>query len=290
VKNPSGNLAPVALSHLDVSRGRPICASMKLPVIEERRPVRLDVLDAVRRSRLGLTYLTSRRGEVIGVVPSASTSPELAFVTALAADGNTVEIDLTRPDAAPVREALSAYVASVQTGATGRASAGETWVREVGERLDDGLHRLLRDDPSIADTDPATLADHLVAAVPTRHDLDVLTGPFYDTSGLTKWLGITRQALDARANKGSLLMCPLADGTRVYPAWQFRTDKTTVPHLAEAVRILRAGAKSPWTVATWLRTPLREFDDNDAVTWLDRGHDPDRVLRAASEDATRWAH
>jgi hypothetical protein len=151
------------------------------------------------------------------------------------------------------------------------------------------LHRLVEIDPAIADTDPAELAEQLLAAVPTRHDLDRLTGPFYDTAGLTKWLDVSRQALDDRTKKGTLLMCPLQDGTRVYPAWQFRNDRTTVPHLAALLKILRVGAESPWTVATWLRTPLSQLDGVDPVSWLDRGGEPEAVLAVARADADRWS-
>lgn len=230
--------------------------------------------------------------------PTPSKSPGLKSTVAFGADGETYEIDLSNANAARLRDALAEYVASARTEQVGHSGTSarelsrpqEEWLKEVGERLDDGLHRAVQHDPAIAHTDPAVLADRLVAAVPTRHDLDTLTGPFYDTSGLTKWLSISRQALDARARNHTLLMCPLADGTRVYPVWQFRRDGSTVPHLAEALRILLPAARSPWTVATWLRTRLSEFENDDAVTWLDGGRDPEPVLAAAREDAERWTH
>jgi hypothetical protein len=246
--------------------------------------VTLDVLDAVKEE----------------IVSTTASSKGLEYETSplkLTMNGHLIEIDLSAPQAAPVRDALRTYVAAsardigIATGPAESAVAPSTddWVEEVGARLGSGLHRLVEIDPAIAATDPAELADRLVASVPTRHDLDRLTGPFYDTSGLTKWLGVTRQALDDRTKKGTLLMCPLADGTRVYPAWQFRTDRTTVPHLAEALKILRAGASSAWTVATWLRTPIGEFGDVDAVTLLDRGGDAEVVLAVARADADRWS-
>lgn len=217
-----------------------------------------------------------------------------------AVDGRSYEIDLTAPNAAALREALASYVASVRHQGTATvtdegavAPSTDGWVKEVGARLDSKLHRLVEIDPAIASTDPAALADQLVAAVPTRHDLDRLTGPFYDTAGLTKWLGVTRQALDERTKKATLLMCPLEDGTRVYPAWQFSNDRTTIPHFTDVLKILRAGANSAWTVATWLKTPISELGDGngdvDAATWLDSGGDPEVVLAMARADADRWA-
>lgn len=214
-------------------------------------------------------------------------------------DGSTYEIDLSPPEAAALRDSLATFVTSARRKSAARATANaadltatpstEGWVKEVGELLDGKLHRLVEIDPAIADTDPAELAEQLVSAVPTRHDLDRLTGPFYDTAGLTKWLDVSRQALDDRTKKGTLLMCRLQDGTRVYPAWQFRNNRTTVPHLAEALKILRVGAESPWTVATWLRTPLSKLDGVDPVSWLDRGGEPEAVLAVARADADRWS-
>jgi Lsr2 len=215
-------------------------------------------------------------------------------------DGSIYEIDLSPPDAAALRDALATFVTSARRKSVARAPATnpaelaatpstEGWVKEVGELLDSQLHRLVEIDPAIADTNPAELAEQLVAAVPTRHDLDRLTGPFYDTAGLTKWLDVSRQALDDRTKKGTLLMCPLQDGTRVYPAWQFRNNRTTVPHLARVLKILRVGAESPWTVATWLRTPLSKLGGVDPVSWLDRGGEPEAVLTAARADADRWS-
>jgi len=214
-------------------------------------------------------------------------------------DGSAYEIDLSPQEAAVLRDSLATFVTSARrrsaAGATtsptdvAAAPSVEGWIKEVGELLDGKLHRLVEIDPAIAETDPAELAEQLVAAVPTRHDLDRLTGPFYDTPGLTKWLGVSRQALDDRTKKGTLLMCPLQDGTRVYPAWQFRDNTTTVPHLIEALKILRAGAESPWTVATWLRTPLAKLAGVDPVSWLDRGGEPEAVLAIARADADRWS-
>lgn len=225
---------------------------------------------------------------------STSLKSETAAVK-FAEDDHSYEIDLSAPNAAALRDALATFVASTRDKAIAahpelpEPPSTDGWVKEVSARLDSKLHRLVEIDPAIAATDPAALADQLVAAVPTRHDLDRLTGPFYDTAGLTRWLGVTRQALDDRTKKGTLLMCPLADGTRVYPAWQFRNDRTTVPHLTQVLKVLRAGAKSPWTVATWLRTPISEFGDVDAVTWLDRGGDPEAVVAVARADADRWS-
>ena len=65
--------------------------------------------------------------------------------------------------------------------------------------------------------DPDEVAETMVAALPVSHPFDAVTGPFYDTPGLVKWLGITRQALHHRVKTSQLLACPTQDGHTVIP-------------------------------------------------------------------------
>src|SRR5690625_2422463 len=58
---------------------------------------------------------------------------------------------------------------------------------------------------------PEKAAETMVAAAPIAHPLDTIAGPFYDTDGLTTWLGISRQALHKRVEAGALLACRTAD-------------------------------------------------------------------------------
>ena len=60
--------------------------------------------------------------------------------------------------------------------------------------------------------DPEAIADAMVAVLPQSHIFDEISGPFYDTSGLTRWLQITRQALHQRVARHAILACPLDDG------------------------------------------------------------------------------
>jgi hypothetical protein len=121
--------------------------------------------------------------------------------------------------------------------------------------------------------------------------LEDLTGPFYDTSSLRRWLGITRQALDSRARHGRILALTTGDGSRVYPAWQWRADKSPVPHLGEVLSLLLGGARDPWTAALWLTAPVDWGDGAEvpAWRWLDAGRDPAPVLEEARADSSRWA-
>lgn len=157
-------------------------------------------------------------------------------------------------------------------------------VRARLERVDPQTLRLLGPARQVAEA----WAEQLPLAPSPLEDL---TGPFYDTSSLRKWLGVTRQALDSRARHGSILALTTGDGTRVYPSWQWRADKSTVPHLSEVLPLLLAGARDPWTAALWMTSPVDWGDGHEvsAWQWLDDGGDPTSVLSEARADGARWA-
>lgn len=85
---------------------------------------------------------------------------------------------------------------------------------------------------------PQQIVDRTAGTVASRHVYDEISGPFYDTPGLMRWLGITRQALHHKAARHMVLACPFADGDLVYPAWQFLPDGATIPGLAEVLTAL----------------------------------------------------
>lgn len=124
---------------------------------------------------------------------------------------------------------------------------------------------------------------------PSRNDLAERTGPFYDTSTLSSWLGVTRDALDQRDQDGMLLSVTTSDGVRLYPAWQFAPDGRLVPGLPEVLTVLRAGTGSGWTIALWLVTPVLELDGKSAIQWLTEGRAAVCVLELARRDAAAWS-
>lgn len=139
--------------------------------------------------------------------------------------------------------------------------------------------------------DPDELAERVVASTPLAvSPLEQLTGPFYDTSGLAAWLGISRQALDSRAKNRTLLALRTGNGQRIYPAWQFTSAKATLPHLSEVLQALASGTDDPWTWALWLTSPgSRQFLSIPAWRWLAEGRDPQPLLAEAHAEAARWA-
>lgn len=163
-------------------------------------------------------------------------------------------------------------------------------IHALAPKLRERLQRAFNADEDIEEVfgDPAQVAEKMAASLPTGHSYNDIAGPFYNTSGLMRWLGISRQALHQRAAKHALLACPTADGAVVYPAWQFLPGGTTIPALADVLGILAEGTDDTWMVALWLQAPSDRLDGNRPSDWLRDGGDPRRILTMAREVAARW--
>lgn len=136
--------------------------------------------------------------------------------------------------------------------------------------------------------DVESIARSMAAALPTNGTYDQLVGPFYDTTGLTQWWGISRQAVNKAVAAGTVIACRLDGGSWVYPTWQFTDSGTVHPRLITLWSTLRAAA-DPWTCAVWLRSPQPELDGRSAAEWIADGHPHESVMALASADARRWA-
>ncbi len=157
--------------------------------------------------------------------------------------------------------------------------------RKVHDRLRKAAEAQLSPD---AFGDPEAIADAMVAALPLGHVFDELSGPFYDTSGLARWLGMSRQALHQRSTRHAILACPLADGGVVYPVWQFLDSGATIPSLGVVLTTLAEGTDDAWMVALWMRAPSDHLDGDCPSDWLRAGRDPERVIAMAREAAAGW--
>ncbi len=141
--------------------------------------------------------------------------------------------------------------------------------------------------------DVEDLAERMMAALPSVHPLDQPLGPFYDTSGLISWLGISRQALFDRVRRGTVLACRTADGHLVYPSLQFGRNGAVRPGLIDAVGAFTRRGADGWAIGAWLTTPSPVFDGHSAVDYLvvhrSSAAAVDRVAQAAAADAAAWA-
>ena len=109
--------------------------------------------------------------------------------------------------------------------------------------------------------EPRSFAERAIeASAPLPSPWDQLVGPFLRSEGVQARLGISRQAVAAKAARRRLLRTITADGEHLYPLWQF--DRAgLVPGLAEILALFPEQAVDGWTLAGWLRTPDPDLGD-----------------------------
>lgn len=175
-----------------------------------------------------------------------------------------------------LQEYLEAFVAELDT----------TVVPALLQRLRTGAARL----------SPRELAKRMLAVAPAvapANKMAEQVGPeFYDTAGVTVVLAppgadpISKQAVEHRRRRRTILALQTSDGRWIYPAWQFR-DHDVMPGLAQVLAVFDDHAN--WSVGTWLTTPSKDLDGRTPVQWLDGGRDHEHLLRLARHTAHRWA-
>jgi hypothetical protein len=119
------------------------------------------------------------------------------------------------------------------------------------ERAGIELRRLLGDPNEFA-----TRAVH--ATVPHPTPWDELVGPFTRSGGVQRRLGISRQAVAAKAARRRLLRVVTEDGEHVYPLWQF-DGVGTLAGLPEVLSLFPEDDVDGWTLAGWLCTEDAEL-------------------------------
>ncbi|HYZ99081.1 MAG TPA: hypothetical protein VE575_10055, partial [Acidimicrobiales bacterium] len=116
---------------------------------------------------------------------------------------------------------------SSRTPATAKAAdrrSDTAYVDKVSARVNEELTRrvgeLRRNGRKPGDLgDPDELAARMLAAVPQPSPWQEL-GPFYTTSGLARLLSVSRQAIEERRRRRTILALRTADRVWVYPAFQ----------------------------------------------------------------------
>ena len=121
------------------------------------------------------------------------------------------------------------------------------------------------------------------ASAPVVSPWDELVGPFTRSEGVQHRLGISRQAVAAKAARRRLLRVITADGEHLYPVWQF-VDGALPPGLPELLAMFPEGDVDGWTLAAWLRTRDPELDEAPLDVLL-RGDV--RLVHAAGRAAAR---
>jgi hypothetical protein len=102
--------------------------------------------------------------------------------------------------------------------------------------------------------DPADFADRAIEAAATiPSPWDEIAGPFVRSEGVQARLGISRQAVAAKAARRRLLRVVTSDGVHLYPLWQF-DGRSVLAGLADVIALFPEAAVDGWTLAGWLRT------------------------------------
>ncbi len=178
---------------------------------------------------------------------------------------------------------------------TATAPAVDPYVARVSAQVTDELTRrvdALRSQGHSPDElgDPEALAARMLAAVPEPSPWAEL-GPFYSTAGIARVLGgISRQAVEERRRRRTILALRTADGVWVYPAFQLDDRNRVVRGLAEVLDRFRPETPDDeWMVASFLAAPQPALGGASVVDHLRAGGDLAPVLDLAGERAARWA-
>lgn len=138
--------------------------------------------------------------------------------------------------------------------------------------------------------DPADFATSaILATAPVPSPWDELVGPFILTAGVQARLGVSRQAVAAKASRRRLLRVITADGVHLYPLWQFR-GKGVLPALLDVLALFPEGTVDGWTLAGWLRTPEPELGESP-LDALSRGEEAEvRTVTQMAAQSLAAAH
>ncbi|HEX5947271.1 MAG TPA: hypothetical protein VFY82_13380 [Acidimicrobiales bacterium] len=138
--------------------------------------------------------------------------------------------------------------------------------------------------------DADALAARMLAAVPQPSPWAEL-GPFYSTAGIARVLGgISRQAVEERRRRRTILALRTTDGVWVYPAFQLDDRNRVVQGLAEVLDRFRPDTPDDeWMVAAFVAAPQPGLDGRSIADHLRTGGDLGPVLDLAEERAARWA-
>jgi hypothetical protein len=134
------------------------------------------------------------------------------------------------------------------------------------------------------------IAKRMLATVPVPSDWDELVGPFYSSSKVAQLLGnVSRQAIAERRERHTLLGLRTADGSYVYPAFQFDAHNEVLPGLALVLQCFDPNDVDEWTVAGWLVALQRSLSGRSVIEALTSGDEREKTVALARAQAARYA-
>jgi hypothetical protein len=104
-------------------------------------------------------------------------------------------------------------------------------------------------------------------------------GPLATTSQVGELLHCSRQAVNERIHRGTILGLP-ALGGYAFPLFQFTNGGQTVHGISDVIRALSDTVETPYTIASWLVTPEPELDGRKPIERLRAGETGDAIAAA----------
>jgi hypothetical protein len=133
---------------------------------------------------------------------------------------------------------------------------------------------------------PHEVARRMAAALPpTDSPWDQVVGPVYTTASLSRFLGISRQAISQAVKLHTILRLITADGVSTYPAFQFGPGGERLPGLRPVLDELSRAVDDPYTWAAWLTAVPDGGESAVGALWAGRRAE---VVEAARATATAW--
>ncbi len=177
-------------------------------------------------------------------------------------------------NAASERKELDPFFAQVLEALARLADAADTCSLVAADSTYDALVRMLDRPEVLAELRPRDpLAPARLRGLRLQQEILAAEGGSCSAQALADALGITRQVIDKRRKRGTLIGLSLGKRGYAYPVWQI--GLAGLEQVLAALRDL-----DPWTQAAYLLAPNRWLDGETPLRAL-RDGEIDRVLAAA---------
>jgi hypothetical protein len=112
-------------------------------------------------------------------------------------------------------------------------------------------------------------------------------GPLLTAGDLQKMGGRSRQAVHDMVQRKRLLALPTSGRHLLFPAFQLDSAGRPHPAVPKVLALFADLAMSPFTIASWFRTPQPLLGGRSPAEYLAAGDDPSRVEQAARRTAAK---
>jgi hypothetical protein len=130
----------------------------------------------------------------------------------------------------------------------------------------------------------STVAQRMLRAVPhedvTMAAWNEIIGPFYDTTDLMEWFGVSKQAISKRIGK-TLLAVHALNGEVRYPSFQFLDDGRVIPNLLSVCQKLGDAGVDEWGQAQWVNSSFAPLGGRTVAQMLASDNEEDVVTAVA---------